>query len=64
LNTLFHRAGFSKWEIVPYHSAFTEMRERNRGLRRSIVAVGEKAVNAVEWLFPLLSFGFIVVAKP
>src|SRR5688500_1485267 len=26
LNTLFHRAGFSKWEIVPYHSTFTDMR--------------------------------------
>jgi SAM-dependent methyltransferase len=63
LNTLCRRAGFANWEIVPYYSAFTEMRERNPGLRGSIVAAGEKAVNIVEWLFPLLSFGYVVVVK-
>lgn len=63
LNTLCLRAGFAEWEIRPYRAAFTEMRERNAGLRRGIVAAGEKAVNAVEWLFPLLSFGYVVVAK-
>jgi Methyltransferase domain len=63
LNTLCRRAGFAEWEIVPYRSAFTEMRERNRGLRGAIVAAGEKAVNIVEWLFPLLSFGYVVIAK-
>lgn len=63
LNTLCVRAGFADWRIVPYRAAFTEMRERNHGLRRGIVAAGEKAVNAVEWLFPLLSFGYVVVAK-
>ena len=63
LNTLCVRAGFSDWRIVPYRAAFTEMRERNHGLRRGIVVAGEKAVNAVEWMFPLLSFGYVVVAK-
>jgi hypothetical protein len=38
------------------------MRARNGGLRGALVGAGEKAVNAVEWLFPLLSFGWIVRA--
>lgn len=62
LHTLFGRAGFSNWEIFPYRAAFIEMRQRNPGLRGGLVAAGEKAINTVEWLFPLLSFGYIVRA--
>jgi hypothetical protein len=62
LNTLCRRAGFPRWEIVPYRAAFTEMRARNSGLRRAAVAAGERFVNGVEWLFPLLSFGYVVRA--
>lgn len=62
LNTLCRRAGFSGWEIVPYRSVFIEMRARNRGLRRAVVAAGEGVVNGIEWLFPLLSFGYVVRA--
>jgi cyclopropane fatty-acyl-phospholipid synthase-like methyltransferase len=63
LHTLCRRAGLSRWEILPYRAAFPEMRARNPGLRGSIVAAGEKAVNAFEWLFPLLSFGYVVRAE-
>lgn len=63
LNTLFRRAGFSQWRIVPYRAAFTEMRARNPGARGTLVAAGEKAINVIEWLFPLLSFGYVVVAR-
>jgi hypothetical protein len=63
LNTLCSRAGLRHWEIVPYRSSFVEMRARNRGWRGIAVAAGEKAVNAVESLFPLLSFGYIVRAE-
>jgi Methyltransferase domain len=63
LHTLFRRAGFSNWRIVPYRAAFIEMRHRNAGLRGGIVAAGEKAINVIEWLFPLLSFGYVVVAS-
>jgi hypothetical protein len=62
LNTLCARAGLQHWTLVPYRSAFVEMRARNGGLRGALVGAGEKAVNAVEWLFPLLSFGWIVRA--
>lgn len=62
LNTLCARAGLAAWDLVPYRSAFVEMRARNCGVRKLIVVGGEKLVNGVEWLFPLLSFGWIVRA--
>ena len=62
LNTLCKRAGFACWEIVPYRAAFAEMRARNHGLRGAVVGAGERIVNGIEWLFPLLSFGFVVRA--
>jgi hypothetical protein len=60
LSTLCARAGFQGWVIQPYFSRFTEMKLRNRGARRAIVAGGELAINGVERLFPLTSFGFVV----
>lgn len=63
LRTLCDRAGLAQVELVPYHSAFVEMRERNAGARGVLVSAGEKAVNAIEWLFPLLSFGWIARAR-
>ena len=62
LNTLCRRAGLQSWDIVPYRASFAEMRARNKGIRRMLVAAGERAVNSVEFLFPLLSFGYIVRA--
>ena len=62
LNTLCERAGLKHWTLVPYRSAFVEMRARQHGLGRVAVAAGERAINMAEWLFPLLSFGWIVRA--
>ena len=62
LTTLFRRAGFADYSVIPYRASFAEMRSRNRGARAALVAAGEVVVNAVEWAFPLLSFGFIVRA--
>jgi hypothetical protein len=62
LNTLCSRAGFDTFEIVPYRAAFPEMRSRHSGFAGVAVACGEKVINGVEWLFPLLSFGYIVRA--
>jgi len=62
LHTLCARAALGAFELVPYRSAFVEMRARNPGLGGALVGASEKAVNAVEWLFPLLSFGWIVRA--
>ena len=63
LNTLCRRAGFDDWSIVPYHAAFIEMRQRNRGFRRAIVSAGERVINAIERMFPLLAFGYVVVVR-
>jgi hypothetical protein len=60
LTTLCRRAGFSNWQITPYYSRFTEMQERHSGLARLAVIVAERTVNCLEWLFPLLSFGYVV----
>jgi len=60
LATLCTRAGFAHWEIVPYFARFTEMQQRHRGLARLAVRATERIINLFEWLFPLLSFGYIV----
>jgi hypothetical protein len=60
LTTLCRRAGFSTWQIIPYYSRFTEMQERHSGLARFAVLAVERIINCLEWLFPLLSFGYVV----
>ncbi len=60
LTTLCRRAGFSNWQIIPYYARFTEMQERHSGLTRLAVLVVERVINCLEWLFPLLSFGYVV----
>ncbi|MGB6603109.1 MAG: methyltransferase domain-containing protein [Steroidobacteraceae bacterium] len=60
LATLCARVGFREWRVIPYFARFTEMQARHAGLARLAVRATERAVNALEWLFPLLSFGYIV----
>jgi hypothetical protein len=60
LCTLCIRSGFEGWEIFPYFARFTEMKERNVGIRRALVSGGEKVINGLEWLFPMMGFGYIV----
>jgi len=60
LATLCTRAGFFEWEIIPYYSRFTEMLQRHSGPVRLAVRATQGVVNLFEWLFPLLSFGYIV----
>jgi hypothetical protein len=60
LNTLCTRAGFASFEIIPYFARFTEMQERHSGVAWLAVRAAERAVNVLEWTFPLLSFGYIL----
>jgi hypothetical protein len=60
LATLCTRAGFRQWEIIPYYSRFTEMQGRHSGVLSLAVRATQRLVNLFEWLFPLLSFGYIV----
>jgi len=32
-------------------------------LGRSLVAGGERVINGLEWMFPIMSFGYIVTVK-
>jgi SAM-dependent methyltransferase len=63
LHTLCRRAGLASWEVIPYRASFPEMRARHPGAGGLLVAAGERAVNVVEWLFPLLAFGYVVRAR-
>lgn len=63
LNTMCLRAGFREWEILPYRFYATEMILQSSGARRSLVVLVERCIRVVEWLFPLLSFGYVVRAK-
>jgi hypothetical protein len=60
LATLCTRAGFRRFEIIPYFARFTEMQARHTGIARLGIVTAERLVNALEWLFPLLSFGYIL----
>lgn len=60
LNTQCIRAGFEKWDIIPYLSSFPEMKLKSKGIRKLPVILFEKAVNIFESIFPLLSFGWIL----
>jgi hypothetical protein len=60
LATLCTRAGFPEWEIIPYFSRFTEMEKRHSGASRFAVRAAQYVINLLEWMCPLVSFGYIV----
>ena len=60
LNTMCMRAGFQAWEIVPYLFYATEMIMASGGVKKVFVQLVQSCIRAVEWCFPLLSFGYIV----
>lgn len=56
LNTIFAKAGFTKWEIIPGYFAATEMKLATKaGLKRNFIVLIEKIIQSLEWLFPLTS---------
>lgn len=60
LNTLCIRSGITSWDIIPYRFYATEMILNSTGAKRALVVLVERAIRLVEYLFPLLSFGYIV----
>jgi len=60
LSTLCMRAGFKDWEIIPYFARFDEMKLRHVGVARLAISLVQRLINSLEWMFPLLSFGYIV----
>jgi hypothetical protein len=63
LATLCKRTKFIQYEIIPYHVRYTEMVLRNKGIKRIMVLIFEKIINALEFVFPLLSGGYIVIIR-
>ncbi|MCX6267703.1 MAG: methyltransferase domain-containing protein [Bacteroidetes bacterium] len=64
LNTLCKNAGFTEWEIIPYHFFATELKLKTKNrVKRSFIVLIEKFIRGVEWLFPLLSMGYLVKIK-
>jgi 2-polyprenyl-3-methyl-5-hydroxy-6-metoxy-1,4-benzoquinol methylase len=63
LNTLCRRAECRSWQITPYRFYATEMLLRCSGLKHLAVTVVERFVRVVERLFPLRSFGYVVLIQ-
>lgn len=59
LNTIFERAGFAAWRMIPYHAKFTEMIQASSGAKRFAAIALERFVNFLERRFPVLSCGWI-----
>lgn len=62
LNTMCMRAGFNRWDIIPYRFFATEMILRTKGMTRMAAVCAEFGIRLAERLFPNLSFGYIVRA--
>lgn len=60
LNTLCMRTGSEAWQIIPYRFYATEMLLESRGIKRLATWLVERLIRAVEQLFPLRGFGYIV----
>ena len=63
LHTLCRRAGLSQWELVPYRFFATEMILSSTGPKRAAAQLAQGGIRAIERVFPLLSFGWIVRAR-
>lgn len=63
LRTQFDRAGIDLVSLSPYHVRFDEMIEQTRGVARTAVRCFQAGVNALEWTTPLLSGGWVGVAR-
>lgn len=63
LRTLFDRAGIELLSLQPYGARFDEMIERSGGAARVAVKCFQSAINALEWTTPMLSAGWVGVAR-
>jgi 2-polyprenyl-3-methyl-5-hydroxy-6-metoxy-1,4-benzoquinol methylase len=60
LNTICLKAGIQEFTITPYHVSYGEMFLRSNKFMRIIVKLFERIINVFEYLFPMLSAGYIV----
>lgn len=62
LNTVCRKACLRDWHLIPYHARFSELTLRSSKPARVGVVAFERFVNAVEYAFPLLAGGWILIA--
>lgn len=60
LHTQLLRAGFASWQFQPYYEIFPEMTRKSKGLMKAATQSFQKTVNIGEYLFPMLSGGWLV----
>ncbi|MDX2195019.1 MAG: hypothetical protein NW207_01260 [Cytophagales bacterium] len=60
LYTLSTRTGFCEWDLIPCYSIFNEMKLKSTGFKKIAVTVFQSVVNLIEYVFPMLSAGWIV----
>lgn len=63
LHTLCRRVGIEAYEITPYRFYATEMILNSQGALRLAARGAQSGIRAIEWLFPLLSMGWILRAR-
>lgn len=63
LRTLFDRAGIELEQLVPCHARFQEMISASRGARATAIRAVQWMVNRCESMAPVLSAGWIGVAR-
>lgn len=63
LATVCKKCDVKAFEIIPYHVKLVEIMLRNSGIKRQMILLVEKIINLFEFLFPLLSGGYIVKIK-
>lgn len=60
LNTVCLRGGIKSFNIKPYYVSYGEMLLECKGVKKIVVKIFEKVINSFEYLFPILSGGYIV----
>ena len=59
LNTICKKTKMKSWDIIPYYSAYTEMIENSRGIKKLVTIIFEKLTNVLQFCFPLLGGGIL-----
>lgn len=63
LNTLFTKAGYNNFKILPYKFYASEMIYKSKGIKRNLARLVQAFIRFYEYFFPLRSFGYIVIAN-
>lgn len=63
LRTLFDRAGIELLSLAPYHVRFDEMLEASVGIKKGVTRIFQSTVHVLEFTTPMLSAGWVGIAR-